>query len=82
MANSNDIIECLSEFVRPKMENEISNCYAIIADKVNDRFSNKEILLLCLRYVRLCANKKPYICETFVPKRLKRVFCYYFRERE
>ena len=26
----------------------------------------KEILLLCLRYVRLCANEKPYICERFI----------------
>ena len=24
-----------------------------------------KILLLCLRYVRFCANEKPYICETF-----------------
>ena len=48
----NDIIECLSEFVQSKIKDEIPDYYAIIADEVTDRFSNKEILLLCLRYVR------------------------------
>ena len=56
----------MSEFVRSKIKDGIPDYYAIIADEVTDRFSNKEInLLLCLRYVRFCANGKPYICETF-----------------
>ena len=62
----NDIIECLSEFVRSKIKDDIPDYYAIIADDVTDRFSKKEILLICLRYVRFCANEKPYICEAFL----------------
>ena len=62
----NDILECLSKFVRSKIKSdEIPDYYAIIADEITDRFSNKEILLLCLRYIRFCANEKPYMCETF-----------------
>ena len=56
----NDIIECLSEFVRSKIKDWIPDYYAIIGDEVTDRFSNKEILPLSLRYVRFCANEKPY----------------------
>ena len=59
----NDIIECLLKFVRSKIKDDIPDYYVIIADEVTDRFSNKEILLLSLRYVRFCANEKPYICE-------------------
>ena len=62
---NNDIIEYLSEFEPSKVKDEIQDYYVIIADDVTNRFSNKEILLLCLRSVRLCANEKPYICETF-----------------
>ena len=61
----NDIIECFFEFLRSKIRNEIPDYYVIIADKITDRFSNKYILLLCLRYVIFCANKKGYICETY-----------------
>ena len=61
----NDIIECLSEFVRSTIKDEIPDHYEIIADKVTGRFSNKEILLLCLRCVRFCTNEKRYIYETF-----------------
>ena len=61
----NDIVEYLSEFVRSKIKDEIPEYYAITADEVTDRFFNKEILLLCLRYVRFCTNEKPYICKTF-----------------
>ena len=46
-------------FLRSKIKDEVSDYYAIGADEVIDRFSNKEILLLCLRYARLCVNKKP-----------------------
>ena len=49
-----DIIECLSEFIRSKIKDEITDYYVVIADAVTDRLSHKEILLLCLRYVRFC----------------------------
>ena len=55
----NDVIECFSEFVRSKIKDGIPDYYAIIADEGTDRFSNKEILLFCLRYVRFCVNEKP-----------------------
>ena len=58
-------IECLSEFVRSKIKDEIPDQNAIIGDDVTNKFSNKEILPVCLRYVIFCANQKPYICETF-----------------
>ena len=45
----NDIIACLVEFIRKKIKEDISEYYAIIAEEVTDQFSNKEILLLCLR---------------------------------
>ena len=47
-----------------KKKDDIPDCYAIIADEVTDRFSDKEMLLLCLRYVRSCGNEKPFICQT------------------
>ena len=37
----------------------------MIADEVTDRYVNKEILLLCLRYVNLLQDK-PTIQETFL----------------
>ena len=61
----NDVIEYLSEFVCSKIKDGIQDYCAIITDEVTDRFSNKEILLFCLCYVRFCTNEKPYICETF-----------------
>ena len=50
----NDIIECLSEFVRSKINVEIPDYYAIIANEVPDRLSNNKfhyfsILLLLQR---------------------------------
>ena len=39
--------------------------YAIIANEVTDRNSNKEILLVCLRYLNL-ASEIPTIEETFI----------------
>ena len=62
--DQNDTIECLSEFLRSKIKDEIPDCYAIIADDVTDRFCNKEILLVYLSYVRFFANAKPYTWET------------------
>ena len=61
----NDKIECWSKFVRSKIKDEIPDYYVIITNEVTDRFCSKEILLLCLHYVRFCANKEPYICETY-----------------
>ena len=61
----NHIAECLSEFLRSKKKNEILDYHAIIADEITDRFSNKEILLLYLRYVRFFANEKPYNAKYF-----------------
>ena len=51
-----------------KIKDEVPNYYlnfleAVIADENTDRFFNKEILILCLHYVRFCGNEKPYICE-------------------
>ena len=42
----------------------MSEYHDIIADEVTDRFSNKEILLLCSRYVTF-QNGLPIIHETF-----------------
>ena len=53
-----DIIECLSEFVWFKLKDKVPHYYAIMADEVIDRSSYKEILLLCLRDVRFCANER------------------------
>ena len=61
----NHIVECLSKLLRSKKKNEILDYYAIIADEITDRFSNKEILLLYLRYVRFFANEKPYNAKYF-----------------
>ena len=54
----NDKIEFLSQFVRLKIEPGISDYYVIIIDQFTGRFSKKDSLLLCLRYVRFWANKK------------------------
>ena len=84
------IIECLSEFVLSKIKDEIPDYYSIIADEATDRFSNKEILLLCLRYLRFRANEKPYPAKHFSifcisktdqkVRLLEAVFCYSFKE--
>ena len=37
----NDVIACLAEFIRRRIKDDISAYYAIIADEVTDRFSNK-----------------------------------------
>ena len=43
----NDIISCSAEFVRDRIKEHISKStyYAIIADEVTERYSNKEVLL-------------------------------------
>ena len=55
----NDIINCLAEFVRDHIKDHTSESayYATIAvtiavDEVTEKYSNKEVLLICLRYLR------------------------------
>ena len=62
----NDIISCLAEFARDCIKEHISKStyYAIIADEVTERYSNKEVSLICLRYLRYI-NGEPRIYETF-----------------
>ena len=55
---------CLAEFIRKRIKDDILEYYVIIADEVTDRFSNKEILLLWLRYVTF-QNGLPIIYEIF-----------------
>ena len=42
-----------------------SKVFSVIADEVTDRYANKEILLLCVRYVNLL-QEKPTIQKTFL----------------
>ena len=42
----------------------MSDYFVVIADEVIDRFSNSEVLLLCLRGVTFHSDQ-PKICETF-----------------
>ena len=88
----NDITECLSEFVRSKINDDIPDYYAIIVDEVTDGFSNKEILLLCLRskdftqMKNLISAKKLLILYTSKVDQQVRlsetVFCHCFKEME
>ena len=61
----NDFISCLREFVKDRIKQNISRSthYAIIPDKVTERYSSMEELLICLRYLRYI-NGKPPIYET------------------
>ena len=63
----NEVIKCLATFVRSNIKAEMSDYFAVIADEVTDRFSNSEVLLLCLRYVTF-HNEKPkiYIFTVYV----------------
>ena len=63
----NDIIASIAEFLRERIREQINStkCYAVIADEVTDRHANKEILLVCLRYVYFC-NDQVTIRETFL----------------
>ena len=47
----NDITDCVAGFIRKTIKENILKYYVIIAGKVTDQFPNKEIFLLCLRYV-------------------------------
>ena len=46
---------CISKFVPIRFKNivEETKYFSIIADKVTDRYSNKEILLLCIKYLNI-----------------------------
>ena len=50
-----EIIACISKFVQIRFKNivEETKYFSIIADKLTDRYSNKEILLLCIRYLNV-----------------------------
>ena len=65
----NEIIACIAKFVRMKFKNimEKTKYFSIIADEVTDRYSNNEVLLLCLRYLNI--DRKigvPVIEKTFL----------------
>ena len=62
----NDIISCFAEFVRDRVKEHISELMydAIIADWVTERYSNKEVLLICFRYLRYI-NGEPRKYKTF-----------------
>ena len=64
---NNDIISCLAKFARDRLKEHISEStyYPIIADEVTERYSNKEVLLICLRYLRYI-KEEPWIYETFL----------------
>ena len=65
----NEIIACIVKFGRKKIKNivEKTKYFSIIGDKVTDRYSSKEVLLLCLTYLNI--DRKigvPVIEETFL----------------
>ena len=60
----NNAIPCLAELIKKGLREDLSEYYAILTDEVTDEFSNKEILLLCLRYVSY-QNGFSIIHETF-----------------
>ena len=66
----NEIIACIAKFARMKNLFDIvekTKYFSIIADEVTDRYSNKQILLLCLRCLSI--DRKigvPVIEETFL----------------
>ena len=65
----NEIIACIAKFVRMKIKDivEKTKYFSIIADEVTDRYSNNEVLLLCLRYLNI--DRKigvPVIEKTFL----------------
>ena len=60
------IISCLTELFRDRIKEYIleSTYYVIIADEMTERYTNKEVILICLRYLRY-NNGKSKIYETF-----------------
>ena len=49
----NEMISWIADSVRTEIISILKECnhYSVIADEVTDRFVNKEILLLCIRYL-------------------------------
>ena len=65
----NEIIACIAKFVQMKIKDivEEKKCFSIIADEVTERYSNKKILFLCLRYLNIDHKiGVPVIEETFL----------------
>ena len=60
-------INCMADCVRKEIIKQIQDFkhYTIIADEVTDRYSNKEILLLCIRYLN-CTKERLAIEEAFL----------------
>ena len=63
----NDIISCVAKSMRTKIRNILKECkyYSIIADEVTNTFVNKEILLLCIRYLNNL-KEEPTIEKVFI----------------
>ena len=63
----NEIINCKADCVRKKIIKQIQHFrhYTIIADEVKDRYSNKEILLLCIRCLNF-TKEHPAIDKGFL----------------
>lgn len=63
----NDVTACVAKFVRERLRDLLTGAkyYAIIADEVTDRYANKEILLLCLRFLNFM-NDDIVIQESFL----------------
>ena len=55
----NEVIACIAEVVRRHIRYVLdnSNFFSVIVDEVTDRYANKEVLLLCVRYVNLLQEK-------------------------
>ena len=51
----NEIIACITKFVQMKIKDIVEKMkyFSVIAGEVTDRYSNKEILLLCLSYLNI-----------------------------
>ena len=63
----NEITNCMADCVRKEIIKQIQDFkhYTITAEEVTDRYSNKEILLLCIRYLN-CTKERPGIEEAFL----------------
>ena len=59
----NEIINCMADCVRKDIQD--FKHYTIVSDKVTDRYSNKEILLLCIHYLN-CTKERSAIEAVFL----------------
>ena len=79
------ILCCLANYIPFKIKEEIFDYYATIANLVTDRYSNNEMLLLCLLCVGFSADGTLNACEPFFVSLTKlywivyRVFQRWFR---